>query len=111
MRKVVTYGTFDCLHEGHRRLLERAKAPGGWLIVGVTTAATTGWLGQRTAGWLLGGPAEHVPRGGRGLRQTYCFFPTKRIERTPDTGYSQVRDLFMQVVIPHVNENEMRYSP
>ena len=37
MRKVITYGTFDCLHEGHRRLLERAKALGNWLIVGVTS--------------------------------------------------------------------------
>ncbi|MBQ7251915.1 MAG: adenylyltransferase/cytidyltransferase family protein [Kiritimatiellae bacterium] len=37
MKKVITYGTFDCLHEGHRRLLERAKALGDWLIVGVTS--------------------------------------------------------------------------
>ena len=37
MKKVITYGTFDCLHEGHRRLLERAKGLGDWLIVGVTS--------------------------------------------------------------------------
>ena len=37
MKKVITYGTFDCLHEGHRRLLQRAKALGDWLIVGVTS--------------------------------------------------------------------------
>lgn len=37
MKKIITYGTFDCLHEGHRRLLERAKALGDWLIVGVTS--------------------------------------------------------------------------
>ena len=26
MKKVITYGTFDLLHEGHYRLLQRAKA-------------------------------------------------------------------------------------
>lgn len=36
MKKVITYGTYDLLHHGHIRLLERAKALGDYLIVGVT---------------------------------------------------------------------------
>ena len=36
MKKVITYGTYDLLHRGHVRLLERARALGDYLVVGVT---------------------------------------------------------------------------
>ena len=35
--KVITYGTYDLFHEGHYRLLQRAKQLGDYLIVGITT--------------------------------------------------------------------------
>lgn len=46
--KVITYGTFDLFHEGHYRLLQRARQLGDYLIVGITTESydkTRGKLG------------------------------------------------------------------
>lgn len=37
MKRVITYGTFDLLHYGHIRLLQRAKALGDYLIVALST--------------------------------------------------------------------------
>lgn len=37
MKKILTYGTFDLLHYGHIRILERAKALGDYLVVAVST--------------------------------------------------------------------------
>lgn len=39
MTRVITFGTFDVLHIGHVRMLQRARALGDHLIVGVSTDA------------------------------------------------------------------------
>ncbi len=37
MKRVITFGTFDVFHVGHLRILERARALGGQLIVGISS--------------------------------------------------------------------------
>lgn len=37
MRRILTYGTFDLLHYGHIRLLQRAKERGDYLVVALST--------------------------------------------------------------------------
>ena len=37
MKRVLTYGTFDTLHYGHIRLLQRARGLGDYLIVALST--------------------------------------------------------------------------
>ena len=37
MKRILTYGTYDLLHYGHIRLLQRAKALGDYLVVALST--------------------------------------------------------------------------
>lgn len=46
--KVMTYGTFDKLHHGHVSLLQRAKAMGDFLIVGLSTDEFNKKRGRKT---------------------------------------------------------------
>ncbi|MDA0979572.1 MAG: adenylyltransferase/cytidyltransferase family protein, partial [Proteobacteria bacterium] len=45
-RRVITFGTFDLLHEGHLNILRRARSRGDYLIVGISTDALNALKGK-----------------------------------------------------------------
>lgn len=64
MKKVITYGSFDLFHEGHYRLLQRAKELGDYLIVGVTTEQYDEYRGKLNVVDSLMERIEHVKQTG-----------------------------------------------
>lgn len=64
MTRVITYGTFDLFHEGHRRLLERAKELGEHLIVGVTSDSYDSSRGKLNVRESLVQRIQHVRDSG-----------------------------------------------
>ena len=64
MVRVITYGSFDLFHEGHYRLLQRAKALGDYLIVGVTTEQYDEYRGKLNVADSLMERIEHVKQTG-----------------------------------------------
>ena len=64
MKKVITYGSFDLFHEGHYKLLQRAKALGDYLIVGVTTEQYDNQRGKLNVVDSLMDRIEHVKQTG-----------------------------------------------
>ncbi len=47
MKRIITYGTYDLYHEGHSRLLERARNLGDELYVGLSTDAFNAIKGKK----------------------------------------------------------------
>lgn len=64
MIRVITYGSFDLFHEGHYRLLQRAKALGDYLVVGVTTESYDESRGKLNIVDSLYERIEHVKATG-----------------------------------------------
>lgn len=64
MKKVITYGSFDLFHEGHYKLLKRAKELGDYLIVGVTSEQYDKYRGKLNVIDSLMTRIENVRRTG-----------------------------------------------
>ncbi|MBD1202839.1 MAG: adenylyltransferase/cytidyltransferase family protein [Rhodobacteraceae bacterium] len=67
---VITYGTFDLFHIGHVNLLERARALGDRLIVGVSTDEFNSVKGKRSIF-----PYEHRARIVEAMKCVDAVFP------------------------------------
>lgn len=63
-KTVITYGTYDLFHNGHKRLLERAKKLGDRLIVGVTTENYDDSRGKLNVQQSLMERIENVKKSG-----------------------------------------------
>lgn len=48
MKRVLTYGTYDLLHWGHIRLLQRARAMGDYLVVALSSEEFNAGKGKKT---------------------------------------------------------------
>src|SRR5699024_3545050 len=48
MRRVITYGTFDLLHYGHIRLLQRCKEQGDYLVVALSSDEFNAGKGKKS---------------------------------------------------------------
>jgi glycerol-3-phosphate cytidylyltransferase len=77
---VITFGTFDLFHYGHLRLLERARALGTRLVVGVSTDAFSFSKKKRYPVF----PEDERMAILRGLRCVDDVFPEESMEKKRD---------------------------
>lgn len=89
MTKVITYGTFDLFHEGHYRLLQRAKELGDYLIVGVTTEAYDKARGKLNVVDSLVTRIENIQKTG--------FADEIIIEETPGQKVNDIRKFHIDI--------------
>ncbi|TXH03202.1 MAG: glycerol-3-phosphate cytidylyltransferase [Nevskiaceae bacterium] len=75
-KRVITFGTYDVFHVGHLRLLERARAQGDYLIVGISTDELNRRKKQRDPVYTLAERMEIVA----GLRCVDAVFAEHSLE-------------------------------
>ena len=80
MVRVITFGTFDIFHVGHLRLLERARALGDCLIVGVSSDALNQSKKSRAPVYSLDERMDIL----RGLRTVDEIFVEESLEAKRD---------------------------
>ena len=80
MTKIITFGTYDIFHVGHLRLLERARALGDHLTVGISTDE----LNERKKGRRPVYPFDERCEILRGLRVVDQIFPEESLEQKRD---------------------------
>lgn len=90
-RRVITFGTFDVLHLGHLRLLERASELGDTLIVGVSTDALNYSKKQR---YPIYSEKDRMRLIG-GLRCVDKVFPEDSLERKREYIVEHAADLLV----------------
>lgn len=78
MKTIITYGTFDLFHVGHVNLLERARALGDRLVVGVSSDEFNATKGKRSVF-----PYEHRARIVSALRCVDEVFPEHNWDQKP----------------------------
>lgn len=76
MKRVITFGTFDVFHVGHLNLLERARALGSHLIVGVSTDALN--LSKKSRKPVY--PEDQRMRIVAALSVVDCVFPEESLD-------------------------------
>jgi glycerol-3-phosphate cytidylyltransferase len=87
---VITYGTFDLFHVGHVRLLERAKALGNSLLVGLSTDKFNSVKGK-TATFTYAERAEIL----RATKFVDHVFPEESWEQKPNDIRKWSADIFV----------------
>jgi len=80
MKKVITYGTWDLFHEGHLKLLRRAKALGDYLIVGVTTEEYDNYRGKMNVVDSLMERVDNVKNTGLADEIIIEYRPGQKVE-------------------------------
>ena len=86
MKKVITYGTFDLLHEGHINLLRRAKELGDYLVVGVTSENYDQYRGKLNVKQTLVERVENIRATGLADRIIIEEYEGQKIDDIVEMG-------------------------